>query len=130
MLRVSSCVSGCLSAGAKTTHTTYRKLQFHLGQHSPVLHPDSAPASLWGRNPHTSFLSLLSHFPVVCHIFSFSLFLLMFFLAFSFSHLLTNSCRSSQAFFVGVSTYDAGTNTHSHKQITHSIQVFLVLIYR
>lgn len=72
----------------------------------------------------TSFLSLLSHFPVV-----FSLFLLMFFLAFSFSHLLTKSCRSQQA-FVGVSTYIAGTNTHSHKQISHNIQVFLVLIYR
>lgn len=57
LLRMSSCVSGCLSAGAKPTHTTDRKLQLHLGQHSPVLPPDSAPTALWESNPQKTFLT-------------------------------------------------------------------------
>lgn len=79
----------------------------------------------------TSFSSLLS--PAFQLFPTFSPFLssfLMLFLAFSFSHVLTNSCRSQQALFVRVSTYNAGINRHCHKQSTHSIQVFLDLIYR
>lgn len=50
-IEASSCVSGCLSVGAKPTCTPDRKLELHLGQHSPALHPDSGLAALWEVKP-------------------------------------------------------------------------------
>lgn len=61
----SSCVSGCLSVGAKPTYTPHRKLQLHLGQHSPALHPDSGLAALWEVKPcSTAYRELPTHQPL------------------------------------------------------------------
>lgn len=114
------------------THTTDRKLQLHLGQFSPVIRPDSAVAAQWERktlhnSSHTSFSPLFSLTFQLFTIFSlFSLVLSMLFLASSFPHILTNFCRSQQAFFVGVSIYNVGTNTHSHKHHTRSFRYFWI----
>lgn len=115
-LRASSCVSGCLSAGAKPTYTTDRKLQLYLGQHSPVLHPDAAPPALWERNPpqqftHKVLSSAFSHFPVVHNIFSF-----FFFFSILNSPLFNQLLKVSTGLFC----WSQHSNTHTLTNTAHT----------
>lgn len=118
MQRASSCVSGCLSVGAKPTYTPDRKLHLYLGQHSPVHHPDSAPAALWERSPaqqSTHHVPLRSSLLFLLFVHCINSSFLLLAIPFIKQKNVTSCCWSKQDSVVGFST-----PTHSSANTTYA----------